>query len=122
LHLATVERRQETGDRRQETGVAGVQEFRSCRSSGAPHGLVGLNVLSAAPGSAYVRTTKSAETKGTARKLACLICHLLKYKEPYQKLDPAIYQLRLQKSALLPLQNQASTLGYKLVPTAPVPV
>jgi len=117
LHLATVERRQETGDRRQE-----LQEFRSCRSSGAPHGLVGLNVLSAAPGSAYVRTTKSAETKGTARKLACLICHLLKYKEPYQKLDPAIYQLRLQKSALLPLQNQASTLGYKLVPTAPVPV
>ena len=61
-------------------------------------------------------------TTATARKLACLIYHLLKYKHPYQKLDPAIYQLRLQKSALLKLQNQATTLGYKLVPTAPVPV
>lgn len=63
-----------------------------------------------------------ATTTATARKLACLIYHLLKYKQPYQKLDPAIYQLRLQKSALLRLQNQATILGYKLVPTAPVPV
>jgi transposase len=61
-------------------------------------------------------------TTATARKLACLIYHLLKYKQPYQKLDPAIYQLRLQKFALLRLQNQATTLGYKLVPTASVPV
>lgn len=61
-------------------------------------------------------------TTATARKLACLIYHLLKYKQPYQKLDPAIYQLRLQKSALFRLQNRATTLGYKLVPTAPAPV
>ena len=61
-------------------------------------------------------------TTATARKLACLIYHLLKYKEPYQRHDPAMYQLRLQKSALLKLQNQATTLGYKLVPIAPVPV
>ena len=61
-------------------------------------------------------------TTATARKLACLIYHLLKYKQPYQKLDPAIYQLRLQKSTLAKLQTQAATLGYKLVPTAPVPV
>jgi transposase len=60
-------------------------------------------------------------TTATARKLACLIYHLLKYKQPYQKLDPAIYQLRLQKSALRKLQNQATTLGYKLIPTANVP-
>jgi transposase len=61
-------------------------------------------------------------TTATARKLACLIYHLLKYKQPYQQLDPAIYQLRLQKSTLTKLQTQAATLGYTLVPTAPVPV
>ena len=60
-------------------------------------------------------------TTATARKLACLIYHLLKYKRPYRKLDPAIYQLRLQQSALRKLQNQATTLGYKLIPTASVP-
>ena len=35
---------------------------------------------------------------------------------------PTIYQLRLQKSTLAKLQTQAATLGYKLVPTASVPV
>jgi transposase len=60
-------------------------------------------------------------TTATARKLACLIYHLLKYKQPYQEPDPAIYQLRLQKSALAKLQSQASALGYTLLPTAPVP-
>ena len=60
-------------------------------------------------------------TTATARKLACLIYHLLKYKQPYQEPDPAIYQLRLQKSALAKLQSQAFALGYTLLPTAPVP-
>jgi transposase len=60
-------------------------------------------------------------TTATARKLACLIYHLLKYKQPYQEPDPAIYQLRLQKSALAKLQRQASALGYTLQPTTPLP-
>jgi transposase len=60
-------------------------------------------------------------TTATARKLACLIYYLLKYKEPYQEPDPAIYQLRLQKSALSKLQKQAASLGYTLLPTAPLP-
>src|ERR1700739_2900524 len=60
-------------------------------------------------------------TTATARKLACLIYHLLKYKQPYQKFDPAIYQLRLQKSALTKLQRQALALGYTLLPTTPPP-
>jgi transposase len=60
-------------------------------------------------------------TTATARKLACLIYHLLKYKQPYQEPDPAIYQLRLQKSALSKLQKQAASLGYTLLPTAPLP-
>ena len=60
-------------------------------------------------------------TTATARKLACLIYHLLKYKKPYQEPDPAIYQLRLQKSALTKLQRQALALGYTLLPTTPAP-
>jgi transposase len=60
-------------------------------------------------------------TTATARKLACLIYHLLKYKQPYQEPDPIIYQLRLQKSAFAKLQRQAIALGYTLLPTAPVP-
>jgi len=57
----------------------------------------------------------------TARKLACLIYRLLKHNQPYQEPDPAIYQLRVQKSALAKLQRQAIALGYTLRPTAPVP-
>jgi len=60
-------------------------------------------------------------TTATARKLACLIYHLLKYKQPYQEPDPAIYQLRLQKSALAKLERQAIALGYTVLRTAPVP-
>jgi transposase len=60
-------------------------------------------------------------TTATARKLACLIYHLLKNKQPYQEPDSASYQLRLQKSALSKLQRQAIALGYQLLPTAPVP-
>lgn len=60
-------------------------------------------------------------TTATARKLACLIYHLLKYKQPYQEPDPAIYQLRLKKSALTKLQRQAIALGYTLLPSTPPP-
>jgi len=60
-------------------------------------------------------------TTATARKLACLIYYLLKYKQPYQEPDPAIYQLRLKKSALTKLQRQAVALGYTLLPTTPAP-
>src|SRR5246127_1247389 len=54
-------------------------------------------------------------TTATARKLACLIYHLLKYKQPYQEPDPALYQLRLKKSALTKLQRQAIALGSQLL-------
>ena len=60
-------------------------------------------------------------TTATARKLACLIYHLLKHGQPYQEPDPVLYQLRLKKSALTKLQRQATALGYTLLPTTPVP-
>jgi transposase len=61
-------------------------------------------------------------TTATARKLACLLYHLLKDKEPYQDPDPVLYQHRLQISAFTKLQRQAAALGYTLHPTAPAPV
>jgi len=39
-------------------------------------------------------------TTATARKLACLIYHLLKHKQPYQEPDPAIYRAGLFREAL----------------------
>ena len=62
-------------------------------------------------------------TTATARKLACVLYHLLKNKEPYQDPDPVLYQKRLQISALTKLQRQARALGYTLFPAhAPAPV
>ena len=60
-------------------------------------------------------------TTATARKLACLVYHLLKYKEQYREPDPAAYQLKVQKTILAKIQRQAAALGYKLLPTALVP-
>jgi len=60
-------------------------------------------------------------TTATARKLACLVYHLLKYKEQYREPDPATYQLKVQKTILAKIQKQAAALGYKLLPTALVP-
>ena len=60
-------------------------------------------------------------TTATARKIACLVYHLLKYKEQYCEPDPATYQLKVQKTILAKIQKQAAALGYKLLPTALVP-
>jgi transposase len=60
-------------------------------------------------------------TTATARKLACLVYHLLKYKEQYREPDPATYQLKVQKTILAKIQKQAAALGYSLLPTALVP-
>src|SRR5271157_2548298 len=60
-------------------------------------------------------------TTATARKLACLIYHLLKYKDQYREPDPVTYQLKLEKTILHKLQKQAASLGYQLLPTALVP-
>jgi transposase len=51
----------------------------------------------------------------TARKLACIIYHLLKYKEEYIDVDRLIYQERMRKSRLAKLSKQAEELGYDLI-------
>jgi transposase len=60
-------------------------------------------------------------TTATARKLACLIYHLLKYQDQYREPDPVTYQLKLEKTILHRLQKQAASLGYKLLPSALIP-
>ncbi len=52
----------------------------------------------------------------TARKLACLVYHLIKHKEPYIEPELAGYLQRFEKQRLTNLARQARTLGYQLVP------
>lgn len=51
----------------------------------------------------------------TARKLACIIYHLLKYKEAYIDVDHLIYQERIRKSRIAKLCKQAEELGFEIV-------
>jgi transposase len=50
----------------------------------------------------------------TARKLACLIYHLLKYKEEYIDVDHLIFMEKIRKQRLNRLRKQAEELGMQL--------
>jgi transposase len=52
----------------------------------------------------------------TARKLACLIYHLLKYKEEYIDVDTLIYAEKIQRLRLNKLRKTAQELGFQLLP------
>ena len=52
----------------------------------------------------------------TARKLACLVYHLIKHKKPYVEPDLAKYLERFEKQRVLNLARQAKTLGFQMVP------
>ena len=51
----------------------------------------------------------------TARKLACVIYHLLKYKEEFVPLDVAIYEAKAAEQRLRRLKREAESLGLELV-------
>ena len=51
----------------------------------------------------------------TARKLACLVYHLLKYKEPYIDVDQAKLLEKFRKQRIARLQKQAKELGLELL-------
>ena len=51
----------------------------------------------------------------TARKLACLIYHLLKYKEEYIDVDHLIFMERMRRSRINRLRKQAQELGLEIV-------
>jgi hypothetical protein len=57
----------------------------------------------------------------TARKLACIVYYMLKFKQEYREPDPAAYQAKIQRCRLSNLKKQAATLGFDLVATASVP-
>jgi transposase len=51
----------------------------------------------------------------TAHKLACVIYHMLKYKEEYVPLDVTLYELKAQERRMRNLRKQAEELGYELI-------
>ena len=51
----------------------------------------------------------------TARKLACVIYHMLKYQENYVPLDVAIWELKAAEQRQRRLRREAEELGFKLV-------
>ena len=51
----------------------------------------------------------------TARKLAGIIYHLLKYKEEYIDVDAILYQEKMRKQRITKLLKQAEELGYQLL-------
>jgi len=53
----------------------------------------------------------------TAHKLACIIYHLLKNKEPYVEIDAVLYAERVDRARLGRLKKQAAAMGYELVQT-----
>jgi len=51
----------------------------------------------------------------TARKLATVVYHLLKTKEPFIDRDLLVYEARVFRHKLARIKHQAKTLGYELV-------
>lgn len=52
----------------------------------------------------------------TAHKLARVIYHLLKHREPYAALDREVYEQQLRERELKSLKRKAAKLGFDLVP------
>jgi transposase len=63
------------------------------------------------------RLGPAAANTATARKLATLVYHLLKYKEEYIEVDSAIYEQKLRRFRLNRLRRQAEELGCEIVET-----
>jgi transposase len=51
----------------------------------------------------------------TARKLACIVYHLLKYKEEYIDVDQLVFLEKMQRQRVARLRKQAEELGMQLV-------
>jgi transposase len=61
------------------------------------------------------RLGPAAANTATARKLACIIYHLLRYKEDYIDIDCLLYQEKMRNSRLTKLCKQAEELGFELI-------
>jgi transposase len=51
----------------------------------------------------------------TARKLACVIYHLLKYREEFVLVDTLVYEVQAQEHRLRRLKKDAQAMGFDLV-------
>jgi transposase len=51
----------------------------------------------------------------TARKLACVIYHLLKYQEEFVLLNTEVYEAKAKRHRVSRLQKEAQALGFELV-------
>jgi transposase len=51
----------------------------------------------------------------TARKLGCVVYHLLKYREDYVPLDVAVYEMKAAQARQRRLRREAAALGFELV-------
>jgi transposase len=60
----------------------------------------------------------AAANTATAHKIATVVYHLLKYKEPFVDRDLANYEAKVYKQKFARLQKQAAALGYTLVKTS----
>jgi transposase len=64
------------------------------------------------------RLGPAAANTATARKLACMVYHLLKYKEEYIDVDCLLYQEKIRKSRIAKLSKQAEELGFEIIKKA----
>jgi len=60
------------------------------------------------------RLGPAAANTATARKLATIIYHLLKYKEEYIDVDRLVYETRFHRHRVSRLRRQAQELGYEI--------
>lgn len=51
----------------------------------------------------------------TGRKIACVIYHLLKYREEFVLLDTSVYEVKAQEHRLRRLKKEAQAMGYDLL-------
>jgi transposase len=60
------------------------------------------------------RMGPAAANTATARKLATVIYHLLKYKEEYIDVDRLVYEEKFRRHRVSRLRRQAHELGYEI--------
>jgi hypothetical protein len=63
------------------------------------------------------RRGPSIAVTATARKLACVVYHMLKYREEFVFLDTSKYEAQAEAHRLRRLKRVAKTMGYELVAT-----
>ncbi len=66
------------------------------------------------------RLGEAAAATATARKLACIIYHLLKTREPYVDVNRVIYEEKIRRHRVSKLRKQAEELGFEIIETKQV--